>query len=92
MGVKSSRTSISTAAPPTERETGAGVPTASGAVAATITVIVSVADPLALRAVISTEVPPGSTGVMVTTLPSTSTVTTPVSRERASTGRPAGVK
>ena len=60
-GVKASATSTSTATPPTEREIGARVPTASGAggaAAATVTDIERVTDPLAFRAVTSTEVLP----------------------------------
>ena len=90
--MKAAATSTFTAAPPTVKETGASVPTAFGAAAATFTEIERVADPLALRAVKSTEALPGPTGVRVTTLPFTSAATTPVLRERASTGTPAGVK
>ena len=75
-GVKAAATSTSTAAPPAVRETGASVPTAFGAAAATLTAIERGTDPLALRAVTSTEVFPDATGVSVTTLPFTVAVTT----------------
>ena len=91
-GVKAAATSTSTAAPPVERETGATVPTACGAAAATFIEIERVADPLALRAVTSTEVFPGPTAVRVTTLPFRVAATIPELRDRASTGTPAGVK
>ena len=85
-------TSTSAGESPTVREIGSSVPTALGACGTTVTATVCVAELLPLRAVTTTEVLPGATGRNLTSFPCTVTVTTPVSLDRASKVKPAGVK
>ena len=90
--MKAAATSTSTAAPPAVRETGPAFPRPSEPRRQHSPRSRGGTDPLALRAVTSTEVFPDATGVSVTTLPFTVAVTTPELRDRASTRTPAGVK
>ena len=91
-GANALATSTVTGDPLAERETGATVPTALGGLAATVTRTRCSAEPLAFSAVTNTKVLPAPTGVIVTTVPATLTVTTRVSTARTLKLSPAPVK